>query len=443
VAAAFAYQTAAREREYRALLARGDAALGREDTFGAIEAYSGALALRPDSMLAHLRRGQTYRRRGDLDAARRDFRQAAELDPTAIRPLEELADVLYQMGRFQRAGDVYDRGLRLDDRSARLAYKLALARYRWGRIDVALATVSQAILLDDTSAEAHYLMGLCLDDKGQRREAQRSYERAVALAPGFVAAREELADLLGARRQFGDQLSQLQVIAGLDRDRLERQVDVGLAQARSGRADAAVLTLGAALDRAPDDPRLYTALGRVWLEDAEARDDRVALSKALEALAPAAANPAATSEALTLYGRALLRDEQIEAAERHLHQATERYPVEPTSFLHYASAAERLGRFEAARQALVDYGSLVASDPRLASRTLRIASLSLELNEPRTAIRWLQQALASHGADIRLIGLLAEAQLRAGDRERAEATVARGLELDPANEELLALRKRF
>jgi len=60
VAAAIAYQTAAQERDYRALLARGDAALHDDQTFGAIEAYSGAMALRPESMLAHLPRGATY-----------------------------------------------------------------------------------------------------------------------------------------------------------------------------------------------------------------------------------------------------------------------------------------------------------------------------------------------------------------------------------------------
>src|SRR4051795_10015902 len=90
-----AYQAAARQHDYAAFLTRGDAALRDDQTFGAIEAYSGAIALRPDSMLAYLRRGQTYQRRGDLEAAARDFRAAAALDPTATRPLEALGDAWY------------------------------------------------------------------------------------------------------------------------------------------------------------------------------------------------------------------------------------------------------------------------------------------------------------------------------------------------------------
>src|SRR3954468_9731214 len=107
------------QRKYSALLTRGDTALRDDQSFNAIEAYSGAIALRPDSMLAYLRRGQTYQRRGDrgdLERAARDFRTAARLDPTAPRPLEALGDVLFQLQRYERAEDAYDKCLRLDDR---------------------------------------------------------------------------------------------------------------------------------------------------------------------------------------------------------------------------------------------------------------------------------------------------------------------------------------
>ena len=59
-----------------------------EDVAEAIEAYSGALALRPDSMVAHLRRGDMYRRQGANELALRDLRDASALDPTAPQPAE-------------------------------------------------------------------------------------------------------------------------------------------------------------------------------------------------------------------------------------------------------------------------------------------------------------------------------------------------------------------
>ena len=48
-------------------------------------------------------------------------------------------------------------------------------------------------------------------------------------------------------------------------------VDVGLAYARTGRTERAITTLGNAAERFPQATVVYMALGRVWLETAEAQ----------------------------------------------------------------------------------------------------------------------------------------------------------------------------
>ena len=443
-AAALAYQAAARDRDYRVLLARGDADLRDDQTFGALEAYSGALALRPDSMLARLRRGETYQRRGDLDRAALDLRMAAAIDPSAVRPLDELGDVFYQRQRFKNAADTYADCLRVDDRSPHITYKLALARYRDGDVDAALAAVRQAVRLDDGIPEAHYLLGLCLREQGQLAAAQIALEQTVTLSPGMIPAREELADLYGALGRRAEELEQLQVLAALDRDHVQRQVAVGLAHARAGHDDLAVLTLGSALERTPDQPLIYGALGEVWLDIARRDPKRPdALSKALEALERAASAPDASSDVLTLYGRALWQAGQNDAAERTLRQATERYPIEPTAFLFYATAAERQNHLENARQALTAYGALIADDAEYVPRASRIATLSLRLNDVGTAIEWLQKTAAASPNDVQLLASLAEAQVRYGDYAAAKVTVAKGLDKDPKNAALLALARRL
>ena len=437
-----AYQAAA-QRNYGSLLSRGDAALRDDQTFGAIEAYSGAIALRPDSMLAYLRRGQTYVRRadrGDLEAAARDFRTAAALDPAATRPLEALGDVLYQLQQYTRAAAAYERCVRLDDRTARVNYKLALARYADRDVDAAIGPLKEAVRLDDRMADAHYLLGVCLRDERRVPEAMRSLEKALALAPGMIPAREELADLYGSLDRHGEELEQLQMIAGLDRDHVTRQVAIGLAHARAGHWDLAVLTLGGALERNPNESEIYRALGKVWLD--RPRDDGAFLSKARAALERVVSSPAATSESLTLYGRALLQEGDVDAAERALQRATARFPIEPSALLLYATTAERQNHLDAARQALIQYDSLTPSDADRAQRASRVASLSLRLNQPQVAVTWLTKAAGAAPADARLLAALADAQFRSGDRDAAQATVARGLEKDPRNAALLSLARR-
>jgi predicted Zn-dependent protease len=202
-----------------------------------------------------------------------------------------------------------------------------------------------------------------------------------------------------------------------------------------------VVTLGSAVERAPDQPQIYGALGQVWLDLAPVRSD--ALRKALEALERAASNPGATSDTLAVYGRALLQDDNPEAAERVLQQATSRYPVAPSAFLLYATAAERQTHFDAARRALIAYGGLTLNDPDFISRAARIGTLSLRVNDATTAIEWFERALTGSPNDVRLLASLAEAQVAAGEIETARATVAKGLEKDPENPQLALLVRRL
>lgn len=444
VSGALAYRSAARERSYRVLIASGDAALSSGQTIAAIENFSGAIAVRPDAMLARLRRGETYRRRGDLDVAARDFRAASLLDPTATRPLEALADVLYAQERFRRSAETYEARLRLDDRSAQVRYKLALARYRDGAIDAALEEARRAISLDDQLADAHYLVALCLRDKGAPEEAVAALLRAIERAPGMLPAREELADLYAASERFTEQLEQLQVLAGLDTRRTERQVAIGLAQAGAGRTELAVATLTAALDRATDQSPVNAALGRVWLQIAESRTDRPeAAGRALEALERAASALTATSDTKALYGRALARSGQLEAAEQLFQQAIERYPVDPSAFRQLGLVADELGHTTVARAAFTQYLALVPTDPDAPSFAARIGALSLTLNEAAAALPWLQRALTTRPDDLAVLASMAEAQLLAGDTAGARATLTHALALQPTNRDLLRLERRI
>ena len=358
VGVVLAWYSVRQDREFQRLIAQGDAALAQGQTFEAIEAFSGALALKRDSMLPYLKRGDTYRRRGDLEAALRDLREAATLDPSAPRPVELLGDVKVGMGQYEEAAGHYRAFIALEDREARIYYKLALALYRNGQAALAIDPLRRAVALNERLAEAHYLLGMCLRDRQQQADALRALTRAIEINGAFVAAREELADLHAQAGRSRQSIEQLEALAALEPMRPERLVAVGVAYSRVGRTEAAVLTLGRAAERFPESPVVYAALGRIWLEDAELRDDRIALSKAIEALEPAASGRASSSETLMLYGRALFMSGQTAAAERALQEAVSRPPIDPIALRYLADAASRLGHADIARSALQRYDAL-------------------------------------------------------------------------------------
>jgi tetratricopeptide (TPR) repeat protein len=404
-ASAVVYDAYATDREYTRLIAVGDAAAMAGDPFRAIEAYSGAITLRPESMLAHLKRGRVYRDRGELDGAAKDLRRAVELDPTATLPLEVLGDTYLSLERHDRAADRFQAYLALDDRSAQVWYKLGLALYRDGKHTEAIAALQRAIALDRQMAEVHLLLGLCLREQGRPAAARTALETAARLSPALTAPREALASLYADAGETSRSIDQLEALAALDSSSPTRFVALGLAHARARRHEAAVLTLSRAIERFPADPRVYGALGRVWLDAAEARHDPIALRKAIEALSTAAAHTDVTSAALTDLGRAWVLAGDMASAERVLRQATTKTPVEEDAFLHLATLTARAGRVQEARDALLKYTALVGDTKHLAAVATQIADYSVRLGDAATAMRWIARAVDEGGETAALTAL--------------------------------------
>jgi tetratricopeptide (TPR) repeat protein len=84
-----------------------------------------------------------------------------------------------------------------------MSYKLALARYRDGDIAGSIAALNDTLRLDERLADAHYLLGVCLRDQDRVPDAIAAIGKAIALSPGLVPAREELADFYRLLNRHG------------------------------------------------------------------------------------------------------------------------------------------------------------------------------------------------------------------------------------------------
>lgn len=437
-----------RERQYLQLLDEGDRAMADGNSYAAIQAFSGAIALRQQSMVAHYRRGEAHLAQRRIDQAMRDLREAVRLAPDAPQPLVALGRAHELGGDLLKAVDAYERAADiLKAADPAVLYTLALARYRAGAAASAPASaekpLQQAIAARDTFPEAHYLLGLVRRDLQNVEGAVASLETAVRLAPDLAAAREELADLYRAAGRPIDEMRHLQALAQLDPGG-GRRVAIALAEARHEQFSGALSTLANAADRDPQDSRIQLAIGRVQLERAERALDPVALARAREALEKALGGTARRSEGLALYGRALYLSGDATAAERILRDAVATAPVDLEAYAFFADAAERLGHHRDARDALINLdvlqGDTAAAEVR-AARARRIGALSLKANDARTALPWLAQAVSGGHADARTLGLVARARWLTGDTTGAQTALSQALALDPVDPDLQRLAR--
>ena len=443
LASAALYQSINSDRQYRRLIAAGDEALAAGETYRAVESFSGALAFRPESMVAYLRRGEAYRAQERYDEAIRDWKEALRLAPEAPQPLVALGELADARGDHGRAADWYSQAVeRLKDEDPAILYRLALARYRAGSPGAAIDPLERAVARHNASGPAHYLLGLIYRDTNKPARAIQALELALTIQPELTAAREELADLFRAEGRGVDEMAQLQILA---RDgRPVRQIAIGLAEARQGQLDAALGTLSKTLSADQTDSRVLLAIARVYLARAERNRDQESVQRAIAALDKALAGTARRSEGLALYGRALsLAGNDVEAV-RILRDAVATSPVDPEAFGFLADAAERQGHVSAARDALMNLDVLdgdTASPAARLDRARRIGELSMRLNEPRVAAPYLSRVVDVRRDDIASLALLIEARWRLGDATAAKALLDRGLASSPTDSRLQQLSR--
>ncbi len=437
-------QRVERDQQYRRLLADGEQALQVGKTYTAIEDFSGALALRPDSMVAYYRRGEAYHADHHDDSAIRDLREASRLAPDSAQPLVALGEVYDSRSEPLEAARWYGEAAdRLHDADPALLYALALARYRAGSPAAAIEPLRRAIERNDSVAQTYYLLGLVYRDTNRIDEAIEALQHAIKIAPTLTPAREELADVFRTQGRLSDEMAELQNLAALDQND-DRRIAIALAAARRGQFDAALAALDDVTPGGAHDSRVLLARGRILLARAERTLDPEWARRAQGVFDQALAGSARRSEGLALYGRALFLTGDYTGAERVLREAVATSPVDREAFGYLADACERQGDIVDARDALINLEALegdTASVAVRAARTRRIGTLSLRAGDPRRAVDYLGQAMDLGDTDAATLAQLADACWQSGDAGRARSTLARAVELDPHAPDVVRLSR--
>ena len=295
------------DRHYRRLLADGDAALAPASPTWPSRAFSGALALRPDSMVAHFRRGEAYAAQGQDDARRarpagspaaRARRAGTARGPRPPATIARATPPRPPTGTAQAAD-------RLKDADPALLYSLALARYRAGRSRPPRTSRSAARSRATIRWPRRTTCWVWSLRDAQQPDARRRRARTGRAArPALLAAREELADLYRDQGRAADETAQLEALAALDQQ-LDRQLALAMAELRASDYAAALETLDDADAAASRRLACGLAIGRIYLARAERRPIARPSRCALAALERALGGTARRSEGLALFGRAL------------------------------------------------------------------------------------------------------------------------------------------
>jgi arylsulfatase A-like enzyme/tetratricopeptide (TPR) repeat protein len=139
--------------------------------------FERALAMAPDSVDALLNAGETVREMGKADRALAMFQQAAAQTPDAL-PRMRVAETLIKMGRLSEADRV----------------------------------LSEALAADPQTGGAHYLLAQIAEQQHDLARAEREYRLEMSISSWDYRAPFNLASLVGARKDYAEQVTLLQSI---------------------------------------------------------------------------------------------------------------------------------------------------------------------------------------------------------------------------------------
>jgi type IV pilus assembly protein PilF len=156
-------------------------------------------------------------------------------------------------------------------RRARLRMELAVGYFEEGKTSVALDELKQVIAIDPTFPEAYNLRGLIYMRLGDKRQAEGSFQRAVALNPKDADTEHNYGWFLCQEGRYDEAQRAFDVAMGnpLYAGRAKTLMAQGVCQARAGRTEAAEHSLSRSFELDAGNPVTTYNLAKVLYDRGE------------------------------------------------------------------------------------------------------------------------------------------------------------------------------
>lgn len=402
--------------------------LAQSDVEAASAAVDKVLEVAPDYPLALYLRGLVSFQQDEVQASEASLRAVLSRFPEHGPSQYLMGLVKYKLGQFSQAEDYLQRYLGRDESNESVRKLLASVRFDRGDLDgvIKLLDGSESVSQDP---QVLAMLGSAKLRSGDLSGATSALERAVELAPDMAPFRNQLAlTLLSAGKQERAEAT-LQEAISVDSTQFQSDYLIAMLKLREGKYAEASKAVEAIVTKSPDNPIGYNLRGAISLAQADKDSARVDFEKALEkspGFEPAANNLArllesegSRSEASAVYKRVLESDEHNEGA-----------------LVGLAELAVRDGDIPAAIRYLESSVAGNASSLKSRLGLARLQAASGLVDEAQTTIT---EALALHKAHPDFLALQAQLDLQSGDQERAERSIGKLQTLLSSNPKNLAL----
>ena len=316
----------------------------------------------------------------EYEKARELFRSLIELRPADSQAYTQLAMTAFQLEHSDEFESALGLALELDPNNLEALRFLARVNLQEKRFVDAAQGYRDVIELAPEDTASLLALAMCLYQGGERETSRLVYERVLEIEPENAIAKNNLASIA-----VGEEMASRQMPAAIDQALQAAQIAI-----EHNRLEEAGLLLQKALKETPDHPVLLEALANLYMAG-EAYED---------------AKPFA------------LRASEVNADNT-------------LNWIRLGLIAYKQNDFELFESALMKALALEPQNPE-ALRLLGHANLNV--GNHAGAIRQYRQILDQHPEDIEVLQALGVCLHHLGEKDEAQATFAKVLELEPKNQ---------
>ena len=171
-----------------ALLARGTSYLAKGNVTDAINDFTEVLTIDPQNTTAYNNRGNARIGKGDLDGAIRDFSEAIKIDPTLAVSFDYRGSAKTAKNDLDGAIQDFTQAIALDPNMASAYSDRGLARQANGNLDGAIKDYTDSLALKPNSARTYLSRGLARLSQNNLPSAILDFDHAVEIDPKLADA---------------------------------------------------------------------------------------------------------------------------------------------------------------------------------------------------------------------------------------------------------------
>jgi tetratricopeptide (TPR) repeat protein len=169
----------------------------------AVNSYTKALSLQPNTPDLHFNLAIALTNVGNYEVAATHYHHAIALNPNFFEAYGNLGTVLQKQGLLEDAIKNYKTALTIHE-DPRGHFNLGTALRDEGKLDDAIAHFKRAIEMFPNYVDAHNYLGECLRDQGNMEDAIKSYLDALALNPDHSGANYNMGEFLYLAGRFDE-----------------------------------------------------------------------------------------------------------------------------------------------------------------------------------------------------------------------------------------------